>query len=281
MTSPAVDTPQKSPIVLFPELSHSAPESSLGSWARQSLLMAKRLLIIWSRDPFTMVQAVVYPAIMLLMLRLVMGDTIERFSGQAAVFRFAPLMALVAAMSGALAGVVLVMQERENGILSRYWALPIHRGADLTGRLLAESARIILTTLLIIIVALPLGLTFQSVGSFLTFLAIPLMFGIGFATLATAAALATTSQALVAALSLFMMIGMFFSTGFTEVAAFPDWAHPFVENQPITHAVDTMRALATGGDYMTPLTYCALWSGGFVVLFAFPAIRGYRKSAAG
>ncbi|GGC77294.1 ABC transporter permease [Hoyosella rhizosphaerae] len=272
-------TPRKSPAVLFPELTHTRKESSLVALPRQSLLMAKRSLLIWSRDPLTMVQAVAYPAIMLLMLRLVMGDTIERFSGQPAVFRFAPLMALVAAMVGALAGVVLVIQEREKGILGRYWTLPIHRAADLIGRLLAESVRIVFTTLLIILVALPLGLTFTSVSSFFAFVAIPLMFGIGFATLATAAALATTSQALVSALSLFIMFGMFFSSGFTDPQAFPAWARPFVENQPITHAVDTMRALATGGDVATPLMMSALWSVGFVVVFAVPAIWGYRRSA--
>ncbi|MCW4351907.1 ABC transporter permease [Hoyosella sp. YIM 151337] len=264
----------------FPSLDYTHPEGSLRAYVRHSLLMTRRLLVIWSRDPLTMVQAVAYPAIMLVMLWMVIGITMEGFSNEPAAYRFAPLMSLVAAMVGSIAGVVLVIQERENGVLSRYWSLPIHRAADLTGRLLAEAVRIVLTTVLILLVAYPLGFRLESVTSALAFLAVPLMFGIGFATLATACALITTKQTLIAALQLFIMFGMFFSSGFVPLQAFPSWAQPVVENQPLSHAVEAMRAIALGQDYGSPLIRCALWSGGLVVLFAVPAIVGYRRSAA-
>ncbi|AEF38918.1 ABC transporter permease [Hoyosella subflava] len=273
--------PRPTATTQFPELNFTRSESSPVTFVRQSLLMTKRLLTIWSRDPLTMVQAVAYPAIMLVMLWMVIGITMEGFSNEPAAYRFAPLMSLVAAMVGSIAGVVLVIQERENGVLSRYWSLPIHRGADLAGRLMAEAVRIVLTTILILIVAFPLGFRLNSVTATFAFLSVPLMFGIGFATVATACALITTKQTLIAALQLFIMFGMFFSSGFVPLQAFPSWAQPFVENQPLSHAVEAMRAIALGEDFSSPLIRCAIWSGSLVVLFSVPAIVGYRRSAAG
>lgn len=265
----------------FPELNFTRPESSLITFVRQSLLMAKRLLTIWSRDPLTMVQAVAYPAIMLVMLWMVIGVTMESFSNEPAAYRFAPLMSLVAAMVGSIAGVVLVIQERENGVLSRYWALPIHRAADLAGRLIAEAVRIVLTTGLVLLVAYPLGFRLSGIDNFFAFFSVPLMFGLGFATLATACALMTTKTTLVAALQLFIMFGMFFSSGFVPLQAFPEWARPVVENQPLSHAVEAMRAIALGEDYGSPLIRAAIWSACLIAVFTVPAILGYRRSAAG
>jgi ABC-2 type transport system permease protein len=45
-------------------------------------------------------------------------------------------------------------------------------------------------------------------------------------------------------------------------------------------AVSAMRALALGGPVMTPILQTLAWSLGMVVIFLYPAIRGYKKASA-
>lgn len=272
----------KSPAVQFPVPVAAHPEGSLSALFRQSFLQAKRLLLVLSRDPLTMVQAVVYPALMLLILRIVLGDSISKFTGASSIYGTVPMMTLTSAMFGSMASAVMILRERQSGLLSRFWAMPIHRAADLIGRLIAEGVRIVLTTLLILAVGVALGFRFsQGIGSFFGILALPLLFGLGFATFVTAAALMSSKTTLIEIIALITTLSMFFNSGFVPVVAYPGWLQPIVENQPMTQAIEAMRALALGGDVAGPLTNSILWSVGLILVFIYPAMRGYRKSATG
>nr|WP_324193073.1 ABC transporter permease [Nocardia farcinica] len=154
--------------------------------------------------------------------------------------------------------------------------LPVHRGADPLARLLAEAARILVATAVMVIVGVLLGFRFQQgVLAGVVFLAVPLVFGLGFATMVFAAAMVTTRTAFVEAVSLLM----FFSTGFVPLAAYPAWARPLVAHQPLTQAIDAMRGLSLGGPVRGPLLATLAWSVGAFAVFAGPALRGYRRAA--
>ena len=72
---------------------------------------------------------------------------------------------------------------------------------------------------------------------------------------------------------------MFFNSGFVPVMAYPTWLQPIVANQPMSCAIDTMRALAIGGPVAEPFVKTLAWSLGTVAVFLVPAIRGYRRAA--
>ncbi|GAA4471610.1 ABC transporter permease [Rhodococcus olei] len=266
--------------VTFHETTEVFPETSRQALVTHSLLQTQRLLRRWTRDPFTMLQAIVYPALMLIMFNAVLGISVTRATGINSVYGYAPMIALVGAMFGSIASGMQLKMEWRKGLLSRFWILPVHRASGLVSRLLAESVRIMLTTVLILLVGVALGFRFnQGVLAGIALLFVPLLMGIGFATMVTALSVTSAKLPLVELLSLICSLLMFFNSGFVPTAAYPTWLQGFVENQPMSTAIDAMKGLSLGGPVAEPLIKTALWSVGAIALFTWPAIRGYRKAA--
>lgn len=264
----------------FPRPTRVGSEGSVRSLVVHSLLQTHRLLLRWSRDPMTLMQALVFPALLLTMLNTVLGKQISTFAGHSALYGTVPLTALVGVMSGSVAGAVTMGRERDSGLLKRMWVIPVHRASGLVSRILAEGARILVSTLVIVAVGCALGFRFdRGVPAALAFLVVPILFGLAFATMVTAAALYAANATLVETISLTSSLMMFFSTGFVPLQAYPSWIRPVVAHQPLTAAVDAMRGLSLGGAVRGPLTATIAWSVGAIVVFAIPAGIGYRRAS--
>ncbi|MDV8075441.1 ABC transporter permease [Rhodococcus sp. IEGM 1370] len=265
----------------FPEPNQPLPESSMRALWTHSAIQCKRLLTRWSRDPTTMIQAVLYPALMLLMFRVVLGDSISMATGQSAVYGQVPLIALIGAMFGSIVSAVGLKQERINGLLSRFWTLPTHRGAGLLGRMMAEAVRVFITTLVIIAMGFVLGFRFnEGLLAAVGLVLIPIVFGLGFAVLVTFLATVAGDAPLVELVSILCTLLLFFNSGFVPVSAYPPWLQPVVAAQPMSCAVDAMKALALGGPTLSPILQTLAWSFGLVAVFVVPAVKGYRRASA-
>ncbi|MBF6327629.1 ABC transporter permease [Nocardia transvalensis] len=259
-----------------------APQSerALSTWMRHSLIQCKRLLLVWARDPATTIQTLIYPALTLLMFRVVLGDSIGRFTGEPAVYGTVPMITLVAAMSGAVVSALGFKTEKYTGLLGRFWTMPIHRAAGLTGRLMAEAIRVLVTTLFVIAVGVCIGFRFWNGPlASLAMIGIPVLFGVGFAVLVTALATISEGVMLVNIIGIINTLLMFFNSGFAPVFAYPSWLQKTVQNQPMSTAIDAMRGLCYDGPVATPLLKTLAWIIGFIVIFAYPAVRGYRRAA--
>nr|WP_051031682.1 ABC transporter permease [Nocardia veterana] len=245
----------------------------------QTLLQTGRLLRRWRRDPVTTAQTLVFPALLLVILNTVLGRQISAFSGVNALYGSVPMVTVVSVMSGSLAGAVTLGRERDAGLLGRFWALPVHRASGLLSRILAEVVRIVVCTVVLLAVGMLLGFRFHRPIAAPAVLAVPILYGLGFATMVTAVAVYSAKSFVVEAISLGSSLLMFFSTGFVPLAAYPGWAQPIVAHQPMSTAIDTMRALALGEPAGGPLWATVAWAGGAVVVFAVPAAVGYRRAS--
>ncbi|MBU3063956.1 ABC transporter permease [Nocardia sp. NEAU-G5] len=246
----------------------------------QTLLQTRRLLIRWRRDPLTVVASLGLPALLLVMLNTVLGRQISAFSGASALYGSVPMVTLVAVMSGSVAGAITLGRERDAGLLARFWVLPVHRASGLLARILAEGVRIVVCTLVLFGVGVALGFRFrQGIPAAIALLGVPMVYGLGFAALVTAAAVFTARTALVEAISLGSSLLMFFSTGFVPLAAYPAWAEPIAAHQPMSYAIDAMRGLSLGGPVRGPLLATLAWSLGALVVFAVPAAVGYTRAS--
>nr|WP_227985431.1 ABC transporter permease [Nocardia spumae] len=255
-------------------------ERALSTWARHSVIQCKRLLMGWARDPATTVQTLIYPALTLLMFRIVLGDTITSATGMPSVYGTVPLITLVAAMSGAVVSALGFKTEKQTGLLGRFWTMPIHRAAGLTGRLLAEAIRVLITTLFVLTVGVCIGFRFWNGPlASLAMICIPVMFGVGFAVMVTALATVSEGVMLVNIISIINTLLMFFNSGFVPVMAYPTWLQDAVENQPMSTAIDAMRGLCWDGPVAEPLWKTVAWILGMIVVFGYPAVRGYRRAA--
>lgn len=280
MSEASVSTTRVSSLT-FPEPNMVLGEGSIRALWTHSLIQAKRLLMRWMRDPSTMIQALLYPALMLVMFRVVLGNSISAATGSPAIYGQVPMIALVGAMFGSIVSAVGLKGERRSGLLSRFWTTPTHRAAGLLGRMIAEAVRVLVTTLVITCAGVAMGFRFtQGIPAGILLIVVPIVFGIGFAVMVTFLATVAGDAPLVEVVSIFATLLMFFNAGFVPVLAYPPWLQPVVAAQPMSVAVDAMRNLAMGGPVLTPVLQTLAWSLGMAAVFLIPAIRGYKKASA-
>ena len=255
-------------------------ETSLSSLLAQTGMLTRRLLVRLVRNPITIAFALMLPVLFLLTLDVVLGDSIEAITGENGIYRSAPLMALVAAISGSAVGMVGIIGEQRDGFLNRLWVLPLHRGAGLLARLFAESIRLVATTVVILMVAVILGFRFrEGTAAAALWLTVPVIFGIGFAFVVTTIALYWPKDLLVDAIQPVAGLGLALCTGLVPVDKYPDWIQPFVRYQPMSTAVDAMRGLSIGGPVLMPMLATLGWSLGIVAVCLWPIMVGYRKAS--
>jgi ABC-2 type transport system permease protein len=256
------------------------PESSPRQLLSQTLVLTRRLLVRAARNPMTLVHALLLPVAFLLTLKVVFGDSITTITGENALYRSVPLVALLATMTGSTTGVVGITAERLDGLLARLWALPIHRAAGLLSRLTADTVRLGATTVVILGTGLLLGFRFQcGMAAIVLWVALPVIFGLAFSVLATTAALYWPKAVLVEAIQPVIILGACFCTGFVPLERYPDWVQPVVRYQPMSPAVDAMRGLSVGGPVLWPLIGALAWCVGILVACAWPMMIGYRRAS--
>ncbi|TDP39691.1 ABC transporter permease [Nocardia ignorata] len=259
---------------------HAKPENSVSVWFSHSLIQTKRLLMVWLRDPSTTIQTIAYPAVTLLMFRIVLGDSITAATGTPSIYGQAALLTLVAAMTGAVVSALGFKREKASGLLSRFYTMPLNKASLLTGRLIAEALRILITTVIVLLVAVPLGFLFmEDPLTNIALVCVPILFGLGFAVMVTALATITEGVMLISLIGILNTLLMFFNTGFVPIIAYPTWLQTVVANQPMSCAIDAMKGLSYGGPVADPLLKTAMWTVGMIAVFAYPAIRGYKKAA--
>ncbi|UCZ91776.1 ABC transporter permease [Gordonia sp. WA4-43] len=275
-------TAEVSAALRFPEPGR-LPEGALKAWRNQTLVLTGRQLLVASRDVPTLVQVLVFPALTMLMFKVVLGDIVGGATGQDSAFGTVPLVVLVSAMSGSVVAATRLNMERRTGLLSRLWVLPVNRSADFSSRICGELARILVTTVMILAAGHLIGFRFtQGVGPAIGLVAVALAYGAAFAMVTLACAVnASPGAPIVQYLGLGTTLMMFFNSGFSPVEAYPGWLQPIVANQPMTPAIEAMRALAAGGPLAGDLTKVLIWTGVLVVGCFYPALHGYRKAAAG
>jgi ABC-2 type transport system permease protein len=71
----------------------------------------------------------------------------------------------------------------------------------------------------------------------------------------------------------------FFCTGFVPLDLYPAWIRPVVEHQPMSYAVEAMRALSLDGALLAPMVGTLLWSAGIAAVCLAPMVSGYRKAS--
>lgn len=255
-------------------------ERSPRALARQTVVLAGRIVSRWVRDPATLAETVLVPVAFLVTLNIVLGDGVSKLTGTSALVGSVPLVALVAATQGATVGGLGLMAERDGGFLARLWVTPIHRAAGITSRLLAEALRIVAATTVLTLAGVALGLRFENgVAALAGWLLVPAIFGVAFATAVLTVAVYAARTIVVEATALVSGLFMFFCTGFVPLEQYPRWLQPLVQHQPFSNTVDAMRGLAVGGPVAAPLLELIAWSVGIIAVCAVPLATGYRRAS--
>ena len=203
-----------------------------------------------------------------------------RISGADSLYGLVPMCAVAGAMFGALAAARGIQRERQTGLLSRMWVLPVNRASALTGRLLAEAARTLVSAALITAVGVGLGLRFK--GSWLAvipFILVPVLVVAVFSMAVIAIAVRFESSIALVLLGVPSIAAVFACSGVPPIATLPPSVRLEIQLQPMWPMIESMRALAQGGPALRPLLLAVVWAVGLAAVLGPLAVRGYRAAA--
>ncbi|HJZ27607.1 MAG TPA: ABC transporter permease, partial [Streptosporangiaceae bacterium] len=125
-----------------------------------TLTLTKRSLLVWYRVPAFIFFSVVQPVIFVLLFRFVFGGAIPvTVPGGYVNFLMPGIIAQTAAFATFGTAIVLA-QELKKGVIDRLKSMPIARSAVLTGRLVADTARMVVTIVIIVGVGYAVGFRF-------------------------------------------------------------------------------------------------------------------------
>ncbi|MFM9379142.1 ABC transporter permease [Gordonia sp. VNK21] len=263
----------------FPARTAHHPEYTVRSLLRASGLQAGRILYKWGTDTATLLQSLLFPALMVLLFWLVLDRSVSDYSGTSTAFSMVPMVALVGAMSGASISGLGLRRERTSGLLAKMWVLPVHRASAMLGRLAAEAVRIVVTVSAVLLVGTAIGFRIDSgLAGYLAIVLIALLFGLSFSIMVTALALRGRESRIVEWVAIGTNLAMFFNTGFVPASAYPGWLEPIVRYQPLSCAVEAIKGFAVDGALAQPLLLTAAWSALLIAVFTGPTLSGYRRA---
>jgi ABC-2 type transport system permease protein len=246
----------------------------------ESLVIAGQHFTHWRRDPLVPIQSLVFPTFLLITYYLLVGKSVMRITGTDSLYGLVPTCAIAGAFSGSLSVGLTPAFERDTGLLSRLWALPVSRASALTGRLIAEAVRTLVSTALITAVGIGLGLRFQGGPlALLLYLLVPVMVVLVFAMAVIAVAVRSKDGTVLIWLGLPAITAVFASSGSPPVESLPSWMWPLLRFQPMEPIVESMRTLAHGGLPWWPLLWGVLWTIGGAAVVGPLAVRSYRAAA--
>lgn len=157
-------------------------------------------------------------------------------------------------------------RDAQRGMTARLYTMPIPRPVPLMSRMSANFMRAAVTLAAAIAYGHLINFRFEGGALNATFFIVFCMF-VGLSLMLGADALGTITanpRAVTQALTLPILIFGMMSTGLIPETGFPEFAQPFVRNQPVSQYAETLRAFADGTATLEVVMPGLIWS---VVLF--------------
>jgi ABC-2 type transport system permease protein len=258
-----------------------------GSLARHSALLAIRSLKALWRQPAFAVATLVQPIIWLLLFGALFERVVEipgfDATGTSYLEFLTPgVVVMTALFSSGWAGTVLI-EDMNRGVMDRFLASPVRRGALMAGTLAYQAATTIVQTVVVLVVAVIAGARFPGgAAGLLVTLAAACLISVIMASFSNALALLLRSQEALIGVSQFVVLPLqFLSSALLATALAASWVADVARYNPVDWAVVASReALSAGTDWGAVWPRLGLLAGLALVMawLGTRAFRTYQRS---
>ncbi len=252
-----------------PAVSRRPTASARGrlTFAAEELTFTARSIRRSVRNLDVLLMGIGLPVLLMLLFTYVFGGAIDP-SGDYVDY-VVPGIVLLCAGFGAASTAVDVAQDLSTGIIDRFRTLPIRAWAVLTGHVIASLGRNLLSTAVVIGVALLVGFRPSAgVEGWLAAVGMIALYILTITYLFAAIGLAAGDAEAANGYGFILLFVPYLSSAFVPVATMPDWLRWLAENQPVTPVIETVRGLLMG----TPLDSEPLYALAWMVLILAVAI---------
>ncbi len=254
---------------------------NLYNFLHDILIIAKRNLTRVWRTPQLLFFSAFQPVMFLFLFNYVFGGAVSGSTSGSSyiVFLLPGILAQTALFGSAQTGVGMA-EDLGKGVVDRFLSLPISRGSIVAGRTLADACRNIMVVLIMTGVGMGLGFRFeQGIWHALAAVGLVVLFGFAFSWISLTIGLAVKdSETAQVAGFVWIFPLVFASSVFVPVQTMPSWLQKFAENQPVTHVVNAVRYLSTGGAESSSVLYTLIWILAIIVVFGPISSRLFRRA---
>jgi ABC transporter DrrB family efflux protein len=249
----------------------ATPRRSKSHLIADTVVLTRRNLTLYRRDPALLAFFTVQPILLVVLITYVFGGAVEAIIGVQYIDYFMPGVFVLAIGFGSANTAVGIAEDLGRGVIDRFRSLPIARGAVLAGRTASDTIRNAVVILIMVAVGFLVGFRFRT--------SFPLALASLGMTLAIGILVGGAEAAQLAVLAIIIPLS-FASSVFVPVASMPGWLQVIAKINPITQAVDAIRALALGGPTAGPVTRALVWIAAILAVSVPLAAYRYRRVAA-
>ena len=243
-----------------------------------SLAFGWRAMLKIKHVPEQLFDVTAFPIIMTLMFTYLFGGALAGSTREYLQYLLPGILVTSVVMITMYTGVGL-NTDIEKGVFDRFRTLPVWRPAAIVGMIFGDLLRYILAALVILGLGLILG--FRPSGGALGVLAgiaLLVVFSFAFSWVWTFVGLVARSEKSVMGISMMVLFPLtFLSNVFVDPETMPGWLQAFVNVNPITHLVSSVRSVMMGSPDASNIMWTLLWSAGFVVVFGTLTMYRYNR----
>ena len=236
-----------------------------------------RLLRNILRSPDTIITVAITPIMMMLLFVYVFGGAIKTGTNNYVNYLL-PGILLITIASGVAYTSLRLFNDVKNGLMARFFTMPIRRSSILWAHVLTSLVSNALTIVFVMLVAFFIG--FRPSADLLDWLAVVGILGLftlALTWLAVIPGLTAGSMEGATAYSYPLIFLPFISSAFVPTETMPKLVRAFAENQPVTSIVNAIRALLYEGTVGNSIWVALAWCVGIMVIAYIIANRVFKR----
>jgi ABC transporter DrrB family efflux protein len=252
----------------------------LGRVVSDASVMTKRNLLKYRRIPTLLLFSTIQPVMFVLLFVFVFGGAVQ-FTGATNYVTFLlPGIFVQTAVFGSTNTGIGLAEDINKGIIERFKSLPMSQSAVLLGRTFSDGVRNTFVVILMTVVGYIIGFRFEgSFGQAIAALALAVLFGYAFSWISAWIGLTVRDVETAQAAGFIWVFPLTFaSSAFVPTSTMPDWLQGFAEINPVTVAVNTIRALTFGESPTPDLWWLLGWLAAILAVFVPLAVRQYKRA---
>jgi ABC-2 type transport system permease protein/oleandomycin transport system permease protein len=242
-----------------------------------TLVLAKRSVLRFRRQPDLLVGFTVQPVMFVLLFVYVLGGAIQTPGFDYVDYLMPGIIVQSVAFGGFITALGL-SEDIKKGLIDRFRSLPMTSAALLTGRTLADVVTNVVQIVVMIAVGLLVGFSFATgAGEIAAGIVLLILIGYAFSWVFAFIGLTASSPEATNAYGFILIFPLtFVSSAFVPVASMPSWLQPVAEHNPFTTMVNAMRSLFLGTPAGNDVWGAVAWVIGLTAVFAVLSVWRYR-----
>jgi oleandomycin transport system permease protein len=246
---------------------------------RHALTLAWRALVRVRRNPEQLLDVTLQPIVFVTLFVFLFGGAIKGMDRHSYLEYVLPGITVLTVVFASMGTGIGLNTDVTKGIFDRFRSLPIARSAPLTGTILGDFFRYIVSIAIVFAYGSLLGFRIGTNPVF-ALAAVGLMFVFGFAVgwIWVLLGLYVKSPQSLQGFGFIVMFPLTFGSNvFVGTATLPGWLQAWVKVNPVTALSAATRGLVLRGPIATPAWQSVAWSIAITAVFAPLAVRRYRR----